>query len=221
MKNLKYLRVHFDSQLQPFEIPAFRGAIAHKVGLDESILFHNHMGDRLRYSYPLIQYSAINGQPAIVCLGEGVEEIHKFFAKRNWEITLSERTLDMKISRMEMQHYTMQVWNKTFSYGLKNWVALNQKSYDEYRKLDGVADQVKMLESKLIGNILSMAKGIEWTIDKTISCQITDLPSIRPVTVKGIKMLGFSLTFKTNVFLPPYIGLGNKVSLGYGTVIPL
>ena len=57
MEKLKFLRVQFDTEIAPYEIPAFRGAIASKVGRD-SVLYHNHLDDKtFRYGYPLIQYN--------------------------------------------------------------------------------------------------------------------------------------------------------------------
>jgi len=45
MNKLKYLKVLFEGEIAAHEIPAFRGAIAQKVGLGH-ILFHNHQWRR-------------------------------------------------------------------------------------------------------------------------------------------------------------------------------
>ena len=56
VKNIRILHVIFDSNIMPYEVPAFRGAIIKKVG-QENILFHNHLnGNGFLYKYPLIQY---------------------------------------------------------------------------------------------------------------------------------------------------------------------
>jgi hypothetical protein len=202
------------------ELPAFRGAVANKVGW-QHILFHNHQDTtgKFRYSYPLIQYKRIGRQPAILCLGDGVEEIHKFFEKKSWDLTISQRRLEMKIARLDLQQFTLRVHERAMLYTVRNWIALDQDSYRDYQRLSGLAERTTLLESKLRGNILSLAKGLGWRIEEQVTTRITELGPVRPVVVKGVKVLGFQASFLSNVFLPNYIGLGKNVSLGYGVVM--
>ncbi|MBK7886859.1 MAG: hypothetical protein IPJ86_05990 [Bacteroidetes bacterium] len=81
VKKLKTLLVVFDNEIKPHEIPAFRGAIIKKVGLD-NFLFHNHREDgSVMYQYPVIQYKQIYGKPAIYCLDEGSMKYIRFLDK--------------------------------------------------------------------------------------------------------------------------------------------
>ncbi len=218
MKRLKYLKVQFEGAIEAHEIPAFRGAIANKVG-HEHILFHNHNGKQFRNAYPLIQYKRIGKQPALICLGEGVNEIHHYFEKDDWSIHLSERTLEMKINRLDMQQFTMQVWDKPFRYDLRNWIAFPRpEDWHAYQAIESLSEKLAVLERKIISHIISMAKGIGWDIQDTLICHIADAPQERQISIKGIPYTALSFTFSSNAFLPNYIGLGGKVSLGFGTV---
>ena len=71
MTKIKTLTIQFDTPLRRSEIPLFRGAIIAAIP-SSNILFHNHDGTSLRYSYPLIQYKRIGGRAAITCIGKGV-----------------------------------------------------------------------------------------------------------------------------------------------------
>lgn len=62
MKKIKILCVRFRNELRPFEIEMFRGAVLDKLQETASVLFHNHVGDGFRYSYPLIQYKCLGGR---------------------------------------------------------------------------------------------------------------------------------------------------------------
>lgn len=218
MKKIKLLTVTFDTEIRDFEIPAFRGAVVDKVGRD-NILFHNHLDDdKLLYKYPLIQYKTINRKPAIQCIDLGVDEIHKFFEKNSWDLIISDRKLEMKILRLDMNQFTMQVWDKLFNYSIRNWIALNKQNYETYLTLDGLAEKVALLEKILTANILAFAKGINWTVDKPIIVKIKTLSETREVKLKGRTVLGFNVMFASNVFIPKYIGLGKSVSLGFGIV---
>lgn len=224
---LKLLRVHFDVEIAPYEVAAFRGAIIEKVGI-ENDLFHNHLNEggkidenedaKFAYRYPRIQYKRIGKQPVILCVGEGVEQIHKFFEKSNWDIYIGKDLLTMKIAKLDLNQFEMKISERMTSYSIRNWVALNQQAYNQYQKLDGLVEKVAFLEKKLIGNILSFAKGIGWHIEENIQLKIIDLPQSQLISYKKQKLQTFNLDFKTNVFIPQYIGLGAKTSVGMGTV---
>ncbi len=217
MKKLRLLTITFTEEIQAFEIPAFRGAIIDKVG-QENILFHNHLSQGFLYKYPLIQYKIINKKPAIVCVDFGIDEIHKFFEKRDWSIRFSGRTLDMKIENLNMNQFTMQVWDKMFSYSIRDWVALNPENYEKFKIIETPAEQNIFLANVMKANILSFAKGVEWTIEKPIKLEVTEIIRSKKLKVKGNGVLGLDVNFKCNVFLPNNIGLGKSVSMGYGVV---
>jgi Cas6b N-terminal domain len=86
MKNLRILQVAFDTEIQPYELPYFRGAVARKVGIEHE-WFHNHDNTNggTHNRYPLIQYKldTHKGQmrPMLLCLDEAIEEAHHFFSQ--------------------------------------------------------------------------------------------------------------------------------------------
>lgn len=213
----RILTVQFSGRLSPWEVPAFRGAIGRKVGPD-AVLFHQHEGEKLRFAYPLIQYKQMNGKPTIICIGEGVDEIHRFFAKADWSITIGHKHLPMRIERLSLDTVEMGLSATPIRYRLSHWAALNQRNHQEYQRLEGIVAKTKYLEQKLTGNILSFAKGIGWHIDQPIEVTILDMTEAPRVTIKGIPLVNFNLTFSCNVMLPSLIGLGGKVSVGMGVV---
>lgn len=221
MLRLKTLTVSFDAEIAAYELPAFRGAVIAKAGT-EHILFHNHIGDgQLLHRYPVIQYKRLSGRPAIFCVGEGVDEIHHFFNNKSWKINISQRDIDLKIHKLNMDQVTMQVWNQFFHYEIRQWIALNSENLKRFRELNSEPERYALLENILTGNIISMAKSIGWDVDKPIVVRIPEIMRQSVVKVKCIKLLAFDVKFQSNVFLPRYIGLGKSSSLGYGVVRPV
>jgi len=218
LKKIRILKIKFSGQLRGHEIPAFRGAVAQKVG-QENILFHNHLGSKsFAYRYPLIQYKNMGGQPGIVCIEHGVDEIHKFFHQKDWSLQLSGRTLDMTIENLSLNQFVLQVWDKKFNYHIRNWVALNQDNYAKYLELPSEQARAEKLISIMKGNIISFAKGVGWDVSKPLEINLQPPFEKRIVNLKGNKVYAFNLQFSSNVFLPNDIGLGKSVSLGYGVV---
>lgn len=89
MKRLRILSVAFDTSLQPWQLPQFRGAVTQEVG-PEHDWFQNHNNETggVHQRYPLIQYKidAYKGQmrPMLLFLNEGIEEAQHFFSKHDW-----------------------------------------------------------------------------------------------------------------------------------------
>jgi hypothetical protein len=218
MKKVKILKVVFEQQIPSWQIPKFRGAIVNKIGR-EHILFHNHYNDnQLRYAYPLIQYKTFNKKAGFICINEGTDDVHAFFSKHNWNINIEGREMQLSIESLAANNFNLQVWDKFFYYTIYEWIALNKANFEIYKKTETAVDRLKMLERILIGNILSFAKGVELTVEKPIELNILSVVNEKQVKYKGVQLVSFNAEFKTNFFIPNFIGLGKGVSTGFGIV---
>ncbi len=215
MEKIKLLYIQFENELQANEIELLRGAVLSKLG-DAPVLFHNHVGEKFRYGYPLIQYKRIRKKAAIVCAGEGVEAVGSLFAACDFHFRLGNKDVQMAIESVKAKQALMQVWNAEFTYQLSRWMPLNEENYAAYQGLEGLMERCEFLQKKLTGNILSMAKGLGVHLEGRIICKIADVIDSYKVNYKGVRIMAFNITFKTNVSLPEYLGLGKGVSLGNG-----
>ena len=223
---LRFLRVDFDLPIKFQEVSKFRGAIAELVGREE-VLFHHHFQDengeeKFLYKYPLIQYKRLYGNAAIICLGDAVEEIHKIFESGNsWKIHLGKREVKLRIHSLRLHEYQLRLLNdgESYTYTINKWLGLNSENYQKYLKIEGLSARINFLDKILSGNIINFANGMGWQIPTQdqgrFDLQITDLET-HVMPFKGETLTAFSVTFKTNLFLPSYIGLGKGVSRGYG-----
>jgi hypothetical protein len=220
---LRLLSVSFDTHVPPWELPQFRAAIAHKVGLEHE-WFHNHDNESGGYHirYPLIQYHTDRRgeqmQPSLICLQAGVEEAHHFFSQPDWNVRLGQRDLSLRIARLDMQQYHLRLDDKPRQYRLHHWKPFNSDNYRHYTSLRGIVEQCSFLEGILLANILTFASGVDWQIDERFPIKITQILKTEWMEYKGVKFLGFSLDFETPLVLPPGIGLGKAVSMGFGVV---
>ena len=218
MPQVRVIKIVFDTMLKTYEIPAFRGAIIDVVGR-EHVVFHNHLGDdRLHYAYPLVQYKTQGRKAGIVCIADGVEEIHHFFTKNNGVIRIGNGRRPLHVENVKINRFEVQVSENHFSYRIRNWLALNEKNFEKYQRMDALQEKLLFLEKILTGNVLSFAKGIGWTVDQPIRTAITSLPESSWVRHKGVKLLAMDIDFKINVCLPFDIGLGKGASTGFGTL---
>ena len=217
MQKLRILIVNFDIELLQEELPFFRASISEIAG-KEHILFHNHQDNGYRKDYSLIQYKIIRNKASLVCIDEGVDEVQHFFNNFKGTVLIGNRKRQVKIQRLFVNQFTLGVWEKRFLYRIKNWIPFNVDNYHKYHELEYLTDRTAFLENILRSNIMALASGIGWKVDKEIKAKIIDFKGQKILPVKGVKKEALSLEFETNVFLPNYIGLGRHTSLGFGGI---
>lgn len=221
-KRIRVLTIRYTTDILYNEIPLFRGAVIAAMGDEANILFHNHIDDeKLRYSYPLIQYKRIGGKAAIVCVGTGTDIIGQFLATDSKEMMLGDRQVTIEIDAIMPRQMFVQTWQSNFTYYLNRWLPLNSENYQIYQQCDSMVERVQLLEKILIGNILSFAKGLGINISEQLYVKIKSLQDpyiIKNVRNKHVKLMAFNVEFVSNMSIPDNIGLGKNASLGYGIV---
>lgn len=216
MDSIRTLIVKLDGQILSREIPQFRGAVIAAAG--SPLLFHNHEGDGFRYSYPLIQYKKIGQNPAIVCIGAGVESIGRLFENGNFTFNIGGNMREMEILSVKANKTNVQLWETDFHYTLRHWLPLNTENYKLYNTLTSMSDKVALLEKILRGNLLSFLKGMEIFIEGDLKCNIAKLSEPYVLHYKGVGLTAFNVDFVSNLSIPHLIGIGKNAALGYGTL---
>lgn len=212
---VKVVELRYDlEEIIPFNFGSkLRGYFANKF---ENVLFHNHdENGNFIYQYPLIQYKIINNKPVLLGINAGAEIIVKNFLDIE-EIILADKKYRNPSAKLEIHNIDLMVDTKNRFYEFHSpWLALNQKNFNKYLKVD---NKNEFLKKKLIGNILSFAKGIDWWIEKTIEISNCHFHEIS-VNYKNNKMIAFKGDFLINIKLPTNIGLGKSVSKGFGRIV--
>lgn len=202
-----------DIKLKARDSEKIRGYLSTKY--DELDLLHNHKDDKFIYRYPKIQYKVINEKPIIIGINEGVNVITDIALKDDGIIIKDKyiNTFEKKISINNEEYGETKDYIK-YKF-LSPWIALNQKNIDNYRNSNDM-DKEEILKKILIGNIISMSKGLNYTVNNQIKCWIN--LEKRQVKMKGINHIGFIGEFKVNFKIPDYFGIGKNVSKGFGTI---
>jgi hypothetical protein len=178
-------------------------------------ILHHH-APALIYTYPKVQYKVIGGTPAILGIGEGMSVLREIAPKIS-ELLLSGSRYVVRQRVQYDQAMDMAPVRDAVQYRfITPWLALNQEHFERYLALTSWADKKMLLNSILIGNILSMAKGLDIVIDHEL--HVTTKVDPATVMFKGIKMIGFTGEFRVNYAIPEYFGIGKGVSAGFGTV---
>ena len=190
-----------------------RGYIGNKF--KEYPILHNHYDNgKILYSYPLIQYQVINGQASILGIEEG-STLLKELVTDITELRLSDSYYKVEDTLLLDKQYNVTNSRKHYQF-LTPWLALNTENYAKYKEIKDWKDKKLFLNNILVGNILSMAKGLGIIVNKGLYVKSKlDTCNVR---YKSINMVGFTGEFKVRYNIPDFFGFGKGVSHGFGTI---
>jgi len=181
-------------------------------------LVHHHLDDnRLLYRTPLIQYKVVNRQPLVLGVNEGADILRQIYEQLQFiRIGQTDYRLEYKRLYLGEERFGESAGVHTYTF-LTPWLALNEQNYQHYVCAGSGAARRALLERILVGNILSLAKGLGYMVTAPIEAEIENYREVR-TTLKGTPMLGFLGSFRVNFEIPEYFGLGKSVSRGFGTI---
>lgn len=211
------LHITFSPLLSLEEVPLFRGAVLKALSADSDVLLHNHIDNSFRYDYPLIQYQSIGTKASIMCIGAGVDLLSKLMPICNKELNVGRRRITLNVEKVTPQQTEIALSDPQ-CYHLQQWLPLNAENDSRFMKLKSDSERHELLEHILVGNILSMAKGLGIRFENQVECEIKRLDCYHLVKVKETLMKSFDVDFICNVNLPDLIGIGKHASFGYGGI---
>ncbi len=190
-----------------------RGYISYKFPYP---IFHNHLNDdEYIYTYPRVQYRIIDGKAYILGIEEGAKLI-KMLSDID-KLNLGDNIYDIKQKTFYDKEEKIMPMTKLLQYKfMAPWLALNQKNFLKFKMLKDWKEKKVMLNNILIGNIISMSKGLSFDIEKNIYVH-SKLKEIR-TKYKDTIVSGFVGEFRTNFKIPDFFGLGKGVSRGFGVI---
>lgn len=190
-----------------------RGYFADKYS--ELDILHNHKADKFIYRYPKVQYKVIHNTPIIIGIDEAVSCISRL-GLLNDELIINDKSINVYEKDISIKKQNFGINNDYIEYKfISPWIALNQKNIGKYKNSNEI-DKEEMLKKILIGNIISMCKGFDYTVEDKIHCWIN--LKTREVNIKNITHTAFLGEFKVNFNIPDYLGIGKSVSKGFGTI---
>ena len=171
---------------------------------------------RKKFSYPRVQVKILNEQIYIIGIKEGVEPVLSIPDKIK-ELDFGNITFAINDFKEETlkQQFALSGTVVRYSF-LTSWAALNYVTGKKYRSISFKRKSSYL--NKLLGiNLMFLAKEMGVSIDKGIYTKL-EIPNLHPKSIDDNKWKSFKGDFKTNIILPNYIGLGNGITRGYGTI---
>jgi len=181
-------------------------------------ILHHHMEEAgYIYSYPKVQYKIIGGTPVIVGIEEG-RDVLKKISDDITELLLGHNTYRIENIQMNQRNAEFGDCRENHHYKfLTPWLALNPDNYQNFEKIVDWKERKIFLNRILVGNILSMCKGLNFMVDRRL-CVHSHLENVNAM-YKGVTHIGFMGEFRVNFKIPDFLGIGKGVSQGFGSVV--
>ncbi|SVA27906.1 uncharacterized protein METZ01_LOCUS80760 [marine metagenome] len=171
---------------------------------------------RDRFLYPRVQVKILNEQIYIIGIHEGADAVLSL-AKKFDIFDFGNITFEVKDYNVEETNQQFVPSSRLVRYRfLTPWVALNHMTGGRYRFLTN-QEKPSFLNRLLGQNIIFLANEVGIRLEDEIYTKVK-VTSLFPRPVDENKWGAFMGEFKTNFVLPNYIGIGNGITRGYGTV---
>jgi len=183
---------------------------------DEDIIPMLNGTYRDRYLYPRVQVKILNEQIYLIGINEGFDSVMSLYEKLQ-SLDFGNITFDVKHCDIESINNQFIPSEKLLHYRfITPWVALNHMTSGKYKFLTN--QEKPSYLNKLLGqNIIFLAREVGINLDQDILTKVK-VASLFPESVDDNKWGAFMGDFKTNFVLPSYIGIGNGITRGFGTI---
>jgi hypothetical protein len=184
--------------------------------LDEYTQLHKESTDRYIYRYPVVQCKQIKNILMVIGIGQAAGLLQEI-SRGGSRILIGEITCRITGQDTEIKKEIFGISDTTHTYEfLTPWRALNQQNARKFYDLKGKAERDAFMQKILTSNLKTLAKSIDYNLSEPLTCE--SRVRFRHEWIHHENIMVFVGTFRTNLLIPDYLGIGQSVSSGFGTI---
>ena len=174
---------------------------------------------RSKYLYPRVQVKILDEQIYIVGINEGVNPILLLIDNLEF-FNFGDITVKIEKIDVEQNKDSVLLVDKLLRYKFVTpWVALNAGSSKKFKGIE--EDNKNLFLNKLLGqNLLFLSRELGLDTDSKIYTKV-EVDSMDPYNHEENGWRSFNGEFRTNFMLPNFIGFGNGITRGFGSIFSL
>ena len=168
------------------------------------------------HRYPVVQCKQIKSILMVIGLGQGADLLREIAGGDDvLRIGETSFTLSGRDHAIRSEGFGITGTIQTYEF-LTPWLALNQQNAKKFYDLKGKPERDAFMQKILTGNLTTLVKSIDSDLPRTITCECK--VRFRRERIRHENVMVFLGTFRTNLLIPDYLGIGQSVSRGFGTV---
>jgi len=197
-----------------FSLPQFRAALTRQLVKNPAPA--GNSAEKVLHRYPALHCKQVKGELLIIGICQGAGFL--------WQVSLGNTELEAGeilcriISRdPEIRHEVFGIDGELHTYEiLTPWLALNQQYAKKFYDLSGKPARDAFMQKLLLSHLNTLAKSLDYLPPEPITC--TAKVKFMRERIDRENVIVFLGKFSTNLRIPDYLGIGQSVSQGYGTV---
>ena len=168
------------------------------------------------HRYPVVQCKQIKGLLMVIGVGQGAYLLQEISGGKQG-LGNGETTCAISGRDPEIRNEVFGISDKIHTYEfLTPWLALNQQNAKKFYDLKGKPERDAFMQKILTGHLGTLAKSIDYDLPAPLSCE--SRVRFRRERIHRENVMVFLGTFQTNLTIPDYLGIGQSVSAGFGTI---
>jgi hypothetical protein len=168
------------------------------------------------HRYPVIQCKQVKNRLIVIGIGQGADHLLAL-SLRGRELLLGENTCTIVERDQEIRNETIDISDALQRYEfLTPWLALNQQNAKKFYDLKGKPERDAFMQKLLTSALSTFAKSIDCDLRAPLICR--SKVRFRRERIHDENVMVFYGTFETNLRIPDYLGIGQSISKGFGTI---
>jgi hypothetical protein len=197
-----------------FYLTEFRSSLARQFA--EYPALTDRPPERFIYRYPAIQCKQVKGVLMVIGISQGADFLRQM-SEENREIMPGKNHCTIVSQDPEIRDAEFGITGGIYEYEfLTPWLALNQQHAKKFYDLNGKPVRDAFMQKILTAHLNTLAKSLDYAPTEPIIC--TAHVRFRREQNDNENVMVFLGKFRTNLCIPDYLGIGQSVSHGFGTL---
>ncbi|MCK9630379.1 MAG: CRISPR-associated endonuclease Cas6 [Methanoregula sp.] len=168
------------------------------------------------HRYPAVQCKQVRHDLVVIGICQGAGFLRQM-VEGNAEIMTGDNRCTIASRDPEIRNEEFGIGPIMYEYEfLTPWIALNQQYAKKFYDLKGKPARDAFMQKILATHLNTLAKSLDYAPAEPVTC-MAHVRFIRE-RIDRENVIVFLGKFRTNLRIPDYFGIGQSVSLGYGTI---
>lgn len=199
-----------------FSLPGFRSSLTGLLAEYQSTLPKNAPAGQVIHRYPALLCKEVKQDLLAIGICQGAGFLQDL-AQEKTEILTGENCCRIVSRDFEIREEEFGITGELYDYEiLTPWIALNQQNAKRFYDLKGKPARDAFMQKILTAHLNNLAK----SLDRSPAGPVICIPHVRFIRerIDRENVIVFLGKFRTNLCIPDYLGIGQSVSQGYGTL---
>jgi hypothetical protein len=199
-----------------FSLSEFRAALTRQLVKHPAQAPAGDLPEKIIHRYPALHCKQVKGELMLVGICQGADFLRQI-TQGNQELEAGEIACRIISRDPEVRNEEFGIDGAMHTYEfLTPWLALNQQYAKKFYDLSGKPARDAFMAKLLLSHLNTLAKSLDYIPPEPVSC--TAKVKFLRERIDRENVIVFLGKFSTNLRIPDYLGIGQSVSTGYGTV---